>query len=157
MAGLAIGLATGFGCAAAGGASPRPESVPIIRNDYGHALVVARTRHVLLVVDAWAPWCPPCRLFHDEVLGNPRLERFQTRYVFATIDTDRPSSASFNRKYAQRTWPTLRVIDPLTEEVVATLHGAPDYDLFAAFLNKASAKHGQSAGELLDGSADRVP
>src|SRR5258708_19651481 len=86
-----------------------------VEDDYEGALARARKEHRLLFVDAWAPWCHSCISMKAFVFNDPVLAPLASKFVWASVDTEKPKSESFVRKYPMKNWPTLRVVHRGTE------------------------------------------
>jgi tetratricopeptide (TPR) repeat protein len=106
--------------AAADGAGP----LPFIVDAYAAARAQARARGVPLLVEAWAPWCHSCQSMRQYVLPDPALRRFATRFVWASLDTEREVNAPAVTRFEVRSLPTLLVIDPVTERARLTWVGS---------------------------------
>jgi tetratricopeptide (TPR) repeat protein len=96
----------------------------LIENDYDRAIAVAKDRHALLFVDAWAAWCPPCLTFRERGLTDARLQPYAASFVFATIDTELVANHAFLMQHAMKSWPTFWIIDPETHEMLAQKVGS---------------------------------
>jgi thiol-disulfide isomerase/thioredoxin len=117
-----------------------PAPPRFVENDLDAALAEARAGSKLVLVDGWAPWCHTCLSMHHEVLTRPELGRLADRYVFASIDTDRPESTRFVERYAQKVWPTFFVIDPSDGAVLAMHGGGASLEQMLSFLEHASLR-----------------
>jgi tetratricopeptide (TPR) repeat protein len=92
-----------------------PLTAPVILDDrYEDARAQATQEGKLLFVDAWATWCHSCVAFRANVLAQPALGALSPRFVFASVDTEKPSSAAFLQTHAMNVYPTLFVEDPKT-------------------------------------------
>ncbi|MFE8597826.1 thioredoxin family protein [Archangium violaceum] len=118
-----------------------------IENDYAAALREAKSRHLPLLVKVWAPWCHACRSMQANVLPHPSVAPFAARYVWLAIDTDEPVSAGFLQRFPIDTWPTVLVLDPEGEAVLARSVGGASVEQFVELL-----EHGlrASQGQLVD-------
>lgn len=93
--------------------------LPFIEDDFAAAQAKARSSGKLLVVDAWALWCHTCLSMRNFVFTDPLLREVADRFIYASIDTEQPSSAAFLRRFPITTWPTLLVLDPTKAEASA--------------------------------------
>ncbi|MCA9691328.1 MAG: thioredoxin family protein [Myxococcales bacterium] len=117
---------------------PPPEpAVPFVRDDYAGALAQAKAEGKALFVDGWAPWCHTCLSMHHHVFTDPSLRPLAERVVFASVDTDKPENAAFGEAFRMAMWPTLFVIDPADERVVAFWPGAASATELVSFLGDA--------------------
>jgi len=91
------------------------EALPFLHDDYMQALQMAKRLNKPLFVDAWAPWCHSCLSMRAFVLNDPALVSLADEFVWLTIDTEKSSNALFTERFPNRVWPTLWVIDPVTE------------------------------------------
>ncbi len=124
-----------------GGAVPRTEAatakesgpamvLPFIEDNFAAAQAKAKSAGKLLVVDAWALWCHTCLSMRNFVFTDPILKEVADRFVYASIDTEQPTSTAFTGRFPITTWPTLLVLDPrrseasAEEQVVARWTGA---------------------------------
>ncbi len=119
------------GCKAKGAPAPGTSAgdaafagLSFIEDDYDAALSRARAEHRLLFVDAWAPWCHTCLSMKAFVFGDPALAPLAGSFVWASIDTEKPKSEGFLRKFPTKNWPTLWVIEPLSEKPVLKWAGS---------------------------------
>lgn len=152
---LLAAIAAG-GCGAAGRREPakatRGEAAPrpprFVDDDYARARDDARASKKLLFVDAWAPWCHSCLSLRSFVLQDPRLGSLDDRYAWLAIDTELPKNDAFVRKFPNRAWPTLYVIDPERESVLLSWPGtmtAPELE--SRLVELASERHAVDAPE----------
>lgn len=147
-AGLAL-ASIALGCGPPGAApqarpparAPRAEAhataVPFIEDDYARARAEARRTGRPLFVDAWAPWCHTCQSFRELVLTDARLAPLAERFVWLSIDTERPSNDAFVRRFSNDVWPTLWVIDGESEEARFKWGGAPTAPELVLLLDRA--------------------
>lgn len=112
-------------------------SVEFVEDDLEGATARARTEKKALFVDAWAPWCHTCLSMKNYVLVDPSLKPLADRVIFASIDTDRPSSGAFLERYKMNFWPTFFVIEPGSGDVVAYFPGAASVREMKAFIEDA--------------------
>jgi len=120
--GLAIAACLALqGCAASPTPPPRApqvarhaESLPFHHDDFAGALAEAKRTHRPLFVDAWATWCHSCQSMRAYVLTDPSLAPLADRFVWLAVDTDKDDNADFTRRFPNRVWPTLWVVDPET-------------------------------------------
>jgi tetratricopeptide (TPR) repeat protein len=130
---------------AAGGAtasaSASAEAPPIawVEDDVGAAAARAKAEGKALFVDAWAPWCHTCLSMKNYVFTDPSLRPLASRVVFASIDTDRPSSAAFLEKHAVSVWPMFFVIDPATDRVAGAWPGSASLAELRSFVEDSLA------------------
>jgi tetratricopeptide (TPR) repeat protein len=140
-------------------AAPPPADAPIvfIENDYARALSEAKTKGLPLFVDAWAPWCHTCLSLRSYVFPDPALRRFASRFVWASIDTERDENAAVVDKLSPKVLPTLFVLDPATEKPVVAWPGSLTAPELADLLDDAAAAvssgnaGGEAAADLLRG------
>jgi thiol:disulfide interchange protein len=104
--------------------SSTANGLPFIEDDYARALAEARRTKRPLFVDAWAPWCHTCRYMRAFVFSDPALAPEAARFVFLSVDTEKPGGADFEARYPLEVWPTLFVIDPDTERAVLRWPGS---------------------------------
>lgn len=127
---LAAALAVTFSFALFGGstackrpAHPTSTGVPYIRDDLSRALAEGKQTHRPVVVDIWATWCEPCRIMAAS-LEDAAVTSLRDRFVWASLDRDEESNAPAFARYPVKGLPTLWVIDPASEKLVFTTHGA---------------------------------
>lgn len=110
---------------------------------------LAKREGKLLVVEVWARWCEACLSVRSEVLTQPALGAFATRFVFSAIDTDKPEAAPLLARYGAHTLPTLLVLDPESGAVLAMHSGSFTRAELTALLDAATRAHegGGTPGE----------
>jgi thioredoxin-like negative regulator of GroEL len=148
---LTVGCATARTDPGAPGSSVRGAMPRFIENDYAGALREAQSRHLPLLVKVWAPWCHACRSLQANVLPHPSVAPFAARYVWLAIDTDEPANAGFLQKFPIDTWPTVLVLDPGSETVLARAVGGASTEQFVSLL-----EHGLRASQGQLGAADEA-
>jgi membrane dipeptidase len=121
----------GAGAAAGVGAGA---GLPFIEDDYARALAEARRTMRPLFVDAWAPWCHTCLSLRAFVFGDPALGPLRARFVWASIDTEKPVNARFVESHPIDAWPTLFVVDERTGGTRRLYRGALRASELAAWL-----------------------
>ncbi len=108
-----------------------------VEDDVDAALSTAKESGRVVFVDGWAQWCHTCLSMQRDVLGDPALKAYEDRVVFAAVDTDRASSASFVARYPLKAWPTLFVIDPSSGAALAEHGGSLSLVELERFLDEA--------------------
>ncbi|MCC6648889.1 MAG: thioredoxin family protein [Polyangiaceae bacterium] len=152
---VALTLALTLALALAGcrrSAPPAPHVVAFVEDDYPAARARAKAEGKLVFVDAWATWCHTCLSLKQFVLSDPRLGTLEDRYVFASIDTERPGNAAFVERHPMRSWPTLFVLDPATDVARLAFAGSLPAEELVALLE--DVKRGRAAGPLYQALAD---
>jgi thiol-disulfide isomerase/thioredoxin len=134
--GAVSGSGAGSGSVAAATCPPGEQKGPLrwIEDDYAGALACARQKHVPIVLDLWAPWCHTCLSMQATVLADPSLAPLADRFVFAALDTDRPTNAVATGKFPQINWPTFLVVEPEHETVQGRWLGAASISQVRDFL-----------------------
>jgi len=128
-----------------------------IEDDIGAATARARAEGKALFVDAWAPWCHTCLSMQSYVLGDPSLRPLASRLVFASIDTDRPSSAKFLESHAVNVWPMFFVLDPADGRVAGAWPGSASLAELRSFIaDSLAALDASRAGTLAPGDPVRL-
>jgi thiol-disulfide isomerase/thioredoxin len=103
------------------------------------ALARAKAEKKLVFVDLWAPWCDACLALKSGALASPALADFDASFVFVAVDVDKPDAAGFIERHGVRELPTLAVIDPDGERVVAQRTGELAVADVVAMLTSARA------------------
>jgi thiol-disulfide isomerase/thioredoxin len=128
----------------------RPEGpLAWLQDDYASAMTCARTKHVPVVVDLWAPWCHTCLSMQTTVFQDSSFAADHDRFVFVALDTDREVNAPALTKMSISAWPTFYVLDPDNEQVLARFVGAASVQQFHTFL-EAGAKARQGGTAAVD-------
>ena len=83
-------------------------AMPWIADDYASALACAKAKQVPLVLDEWAPWCHTCLSMQSTVFTDASFAKDASKFVFASIDTERDTNAPIVTKYPLSAWPWLR-------------------------------------------------
>ncbi|NMO22119.1 thioredoxin [Pyxidicoccus fallax] len=143
-----------WGCGASTTAAHRPTTaesgLPFVEDDYAAALREAREKRLPLFVEAWAPWCQSCRAMRATVLPDPALRPQAEHFVWLAIDTDKPGNEDFLRRFPIDTWPTMLVVDPEQERVVARSLGAMSVPQLLGFLEQSRRTYQQDPRELAE-------
>src|SRR5512145_1718086 len=94
-------------------------------------------------------------VFTDESLAS-RAGQF----VWLDIDTDDPRNEAFVSRFPVDSWPTFRVIDPRTEEVLLERAGSLTVAQMHAFLDEAQAafegRKGSTPADVALAEADKL-
>jgi tetratricopeptide (TPR) repeat protein len=146
---LLSALATlAVGCAARGRppipplsptAPPAPAVITFIEDDYPRALADAKASGKPLFVDAWAPWCHTCLSMRSYVFTDEALRPIASRFVWLSIDTEKPGNAGFVEHYPMQSWPTLWVVDAKTEAPTLKWPGSATAGELASLLEDTTA------------------
>jgi tetratricopeptide (TPR) repeat protein len=150
MAVASIALAPALGCRAKGAAQSSASvdgsasGLSFIDDDYDGALARAKAEHKLLFVDAWAPWCNTCLSMKAFVFGDAALAPVADAFVWAEVDTEKPKSESFLRKFPMKNWPTLWVIEPGTEKPVLKWAGSVTAPELVTLLESATVEQSRA-------------
>jgi tetratricopeptide (TPR) repeat protein len=124
-----------------------------VEDDYDGALGRAKAEHRLLFVDAWAPWCNTCLSMKAFVFGDPALAPLSSSFVWAEIDTEKPKSEPFLRKFPMKNWPTLWVIQPDDEKPVLKWAGSVTAAELVTLLESATEEHSRAASGTAEAAA----
>jgi thioredoxin-like negative regulator of GroEL len=122
-----------------------------IENDFQGALACAAQKKLPLVVDLWAPWCHTCLSMQSTVFRDKAMDAMASRFVFASIDTDRENNAAAVAKLPLSAWPTFYVLAPEDGAVLARFVGGGSLAQFTAFLEAGAA-----ARTAVDGAAKHL-
>ncbi len=143
--GALLALAAAPACRSASPAGNATRAPTFVENDYAGAIGRARSAHVPLFVDAWAPWCHTCLAMKTSVFGDPALAPLAAKFVWAAIDTEKKESSAFVDKFAMQAWPTLWVIDPITEKAILKWPGSATAAELVTLLEAATGGPSTSA------------
>jgi thioredoxin-like negative regulator of GroEL len=138
-------LAALSACRSSPKAGDSSRALTFLENDYAGAIGRAKSAHVPLFVDAWAPWCHTCLAMKASVFGDPALAPLAAKFVWASIDTEKRESASFVDKFAMQAWPTLWVIDPSSEKALLKWPGSATATELVTLLEAATGGASTSA------------
>lgn len=121
-----------------------------IEDDYPSALACAKERDVPLVLDLWAPWCHTCLSMKATVFTDASFQGDASKFVFASLDTDKEQNAPVVAKFPLSAWPTFYVVGT-DEAVLARYVGSASTPQFHAFLDA-----GGKARAGAEGAAKRL-
>lgn len=99
-------------------------ALPFIEDDYPRALREARRTGRAIFVDVWAPWCHTCLSLKQYVLTDPSLAPHAARFVWLSIDSERPENAAPVERLRITALPTLTIVEPARETEAWTWRGA---------------------------------
>jgi thioredoxin-like negative regulator of GroEL len=109
-----------------------------VENNYASAVARAKSAHVPLFVDAWAPWCHTCLAMKASVFGDPALAPLAAKFVWAAIDTEKRENATFTERFPMQAWPTLWVIDSSNEKPILKWPGSATASELVTLLEAAT-------------------
>jgi hypothetical protein len=130
-------------------AAPTPAARPptFLENDYPRALEQARARGVPLFVDTGPLWSHFSRWMRAYVFTDPALARHADRFVWLSLDTERPENAAFFAKFTVNHWIALLIVEPRTETALAQWDGqASVQELELLFETAELARSGRATG-----------
>ncbi len=121
--------------------------LPFIHDDYPRALAEAKRTGRRLFVDAWAPWCHSCLSMRAYVLTDPQLAPLSDAFVWLALDTEKEGNSKFVEHFPNRVWPTLWVIDPVSESPVLRWESTATAPELASLLATVSEAGRPGAGQ----------
>jgi len=128
--------------------APPPPTISFIEDDWARALTEGKRTHRSIFVDAWAPWCHTCSSMRVFVFADPALATaVGADFVWASIDTEKPSNAAFVEAHPMEAWPTLFVVQPEDETTVLKWAGSATTAELVVLLEDVAAHDGKSGGE----------
>lgn len=128
---MALVFAMLAGCAtAATGHGPR--LLPYVLED-------ANAAHEPLVVELGATWCPPCHIFDERVLPDPRVQAALRGIHFVRYDVDTPAGNDAMRRIGNRGIPAVVGIDSEGTVRVFKQGTEQNADNFLEFLREVHA------------------
>lgn len=136
-------------------AAAEAETLPWIHDDYAAALADAKKRNLPVAIDMWAPWCHTCLSMQATVLADKSFAPLADRFVWLSIDTDKPQNAAVLEKFPVAMWPTFYVVSPAAEAIEARHLGAASVAQFRRFLAAGERGHlaaQDDAGQLEKGT-----
>jgi thioredoxin-like negative regulator of GroEL len=143
----ALGLVSAAGC---GSVAPRAETsssaalaprapLVFVEDDFAKAVSIAERTHRPIFVDSWAPWCHTCLSMRATTLTDPSLGALADRFVWLSIDTEKPENAAFVARFPNRAWPTLWVLDEHGKEVRLAWAGSATASELRSLLDDVTA------------------
>ena len=120
-----------------------------IDDDVPAARKLALAEDKLLFVDVWAPWCHTCLAMKTGALLDPALRRFQSKFVFVALDSDKPENSDFIDSFVVPAWPTFFVIDPVSDRAVGLIAGGASAQELEALMDGASKPAAPESGSSL--------
>ena len=143
----ALVIVSGMGCA---GTTPHAETSPssalalkapllFVEDDFAKAVATAERTHRPIFVDSWAPWCHTCLSMRATTLTDPSLGALADKFVWLSIDTEKPENAAFVARFPNRAWPTLWVLDEHGKEVRLAWAGSATASELTSLLDDMTA------------------
>ena len=140
-------LVSGAGCA---GQVPRAETsssaavapkapLAFVEDDFAKAVAIAERTHRPIFVDSWAPWCHTCLSMRATTLTDPSLGALADKFVWLSIDTEKPENAGFVARFPNRAWPTLWVLDEHGKDVRLAWAGSATASELTSLLDDVTA------------------
>jgi tetratricopeptide (TPR) repeat protein len=151
---LAVSLLA-LGCASGPKPLPAAAGPHFLENDYPAALAEARASHKLLFIDFWAPWCHSCVSMQAYVFSDPALAKLQGRFVWLEVDTENPVNSAVLERFPLDVWPTLLVVDPVSETPLRRWLGSLTASELVARLDAVhqNGQPGTAQASLAEGAA----
>jgi thioredoxin-like negative regulator of GroEL len=106
------------GCSA--GSEPAPERVPEVETftEFVSATKVAEERGVPMLVDFYATWCEPCKVFDADLESTASLAQALQGVAFTRLDAEREDSGlELAEKYDVHVFPSFILLDAEGEEI----------------------------------------
>ncbi len=118
----------------------------------------AAAENKLIMVDAFADWCVPCKMMAKDVFTKPEVgEYYNSTFINYQIDAEKGEGVDFAKEYQIEFYPTILYIDG-TGKVVEKKIGAMSPELFlAAGKNVANPETRFSTLEEKYKAGDRNP
>jgi thioredoxin-like negative regulator of GroEL len=126
-----------------------PGELAWYEDDPAGALAEAKATKRPVLVDLWAPWCHTCISMKSYILKPKHLGELADKFVFLSVNTERPESADFLKQYPVEVWPTFYVVSPNSGVSVGRWLGAASPEQLRGFLQDGSKAVEQAQkGEL---------
>jgi len=90
-----------------------------------------------LIIELWATWCEPCKVFEERVLTDPRVQEALRGVLFVRFDIDTARGRDAMRRTRMRGVPAVLGIDHQGFIRVAKVGTEPTADEFLVFMKQA--------------------
>ncbi|MFT3699123.1 MAG: thioredoxin family protein [Kofleriaceae bacterium] len=105
-----------------------------------YAVQTAAEQDKPLIVELWATWCKPCKVFETHVLTDPRVQAALADVVFVRYDIDTPNGHDAMRRTREHGVPTVLGIDHEGTVRLRKVGTEPTADEFLNFMRQAHDK-----------------
>src|SRR5215831_21219948 len=95
-----------------------PSGIVFLEDDYRGALAKARAEKKPLFLDSWATWCHSCLSMRAFVFPDAGLRPARDAVVWLAVETEMEKNREVVEKFPTDNWPSFRIIDPNTEQVI---------------------------------------
>lgn len=86
-------------------------------DDFSQAIVEAKKRKQLVLVDFSARWCPSCIRLENEIFPTAAFKKLSRDFVKVKIDVDRFENAVLSERFSIKGIPTILLLDANQQEI----------------------------------------
>jgi tetratricopeptide (TPR) repeat protein len=116
-----------------------PSGIVFLEDDYRGALAKAKAAGKPLFLDSWATWCHSCLSMRAFVFPDAGLRPARDAVVWLAVETEMEKNREVVDKFPTDTWPTFRIIDPNTEQVIGLWIGTSSVNEMRRFVLDTTA------------------